>query len=80
MGNELRQRGDLSGRDVMAEAIEWLRKGEFIVERMELRNVDAPGVKDLKVRACYHSWSLTLADRASSQSRFAFFPIEKYCL
>ena len=33
----------------MVEAVDWLRKGEVLVERMELRNGVAPGLKDLRV-------------------------------
>lgn len=40
----------MPGRDVIGEAIDWLQKGATIVERMEIRDQDAPGLIDLKVR------------------------------
>lgn len=49
VGDDLRKLGDVNGRDAAAEGIEWLRKGDYVIERMEQTNASTPGIKELKV-------------------------------
>ena len=49
VGNDLRLRGDIDGRDTVAEGIEWLGRGEGIVEIMDMKSISVPEIKDLKV-------------------------------